>query len=172
MPLPVRKANRLRGYDYSRDGRYFFTSNVKHFMRYFGEIFNQVMILSAYGEIVLEQWIWLGKKFPYAIQHAFVIMPDHVHGIIEIKRSLYVEKPSSESGLPKGRHKIKPLDELVGAFKMTASRRIRLLESELNPGKPPKFKWHRSFHDHIIRSDKAFERIAKYIRENPKNWRG
>ena len=172
MPLPVRKRNRLPGYDYSRDGRYFFTTNVKDFQRYFGEIILQKMILNAFGGIVLEQWIWLGKRFPYAVQHAFVIMPDHVHGIIEIRSGLFVEKPSSESGLPKGRNKIKPLDELVGAFKMTASKRIRQLEAELNPGMPPQFQWHRSFHDHIIRSDKAFERIVKYIRENPKNWRG
>jgi putative transposase len=172
MSLPVRKRNRLRGYDYSLDGRYFFTSNVKYFRRYFGEIIGQRMRLNVFGEIVLEQWIWLGARFPYAVQHAFVIMPDHVHGIIEIKSSFYVEKPSSESGLPKGRNKIKPLDELVGAFKMTSSKRIRLLESELNPGHPPQFHWHRSFHDHIIRSDKAFGRIVKYIVENPKHWRG
>ena len=172
MRLPVRKSNRLTGYDYSRDGRYFFTSNVKDFRRFFGEITNGQMVLNPFGMIVAEQWAWMCAHFPYVIGHAFIIMPDHVHGIVEIKRDLLVQSHHHKSDQSKRTLRIKPLYEIIGAFKMTASKHIHLLEKEMYPGMAPEFDWHRSFNDHIIRSDRAFERISKYIRENPKNWRG
>jgi hypothetical protein len=67
MRLPVRKSNRLSGYDYSRDGRYFFTSNVKDFRRFFGEINNGQMVLNPFGIIVAEQWAWMCGHFPYVM---------------------------------------------------------------------------------------------------------
>ena len=172
MRLPVRKSNRLNGYDYSRDGRYFFTSNVKDFRRFFGEITNGQMVLNPFGMIVAEQWAWMCAHFPYVIGHAFIIMPDHVHGIVEIKRDLLVQSHHHKSDQSKRTLRIKPLYEIIGAFKMTASKHIHLLEKEMYPGMAPEFDLHRSFNDHIISSDRAFERISKYIRENPKNWRG
>jgi putative transposase len=172
MRLPVRKSIRLAGYDYSRDGRYFFTSNVKDFRRFFGEIKNGHMTINPFGKIVSQQWEWMCAHFPYVIGHAFIIMPDHLHGILEIRRELLYQVQQSMSEQPNRVVRIKPLYELIGAFKMTASKRIHLLEKELNPGIAPEFDWHRSFNDHIIRSDKAFERISRYIRENPKNWKG
>lgn len=167
MRLPVRKSNRLPGYDYSRDGRYFFTSNVKDFRRFFGEIVNGQMLLNPFGMIVAEQWAWMCGHFPYVVGHAFIIMPDHLHGILEIKRDLLEEALHLKNVKSKGTVRIKPMYELIGAFKMTASKRIHLLEKELYPGMVPEFDWHRSFNYHIIRSDKAFERISKYIRDHP-----
>lgn len=172
MRLPVRKSNRLIGYDYSRDGRYFFTSNVKDFRRFFGEITNGHMVLNPYGKIVAQQWEWTCTYFPYVIGHAFIIMPDHLHGILEINRELINQAEHSMNDQPRKSVRIKPLYELIGAFKMTVSKRIHLLEKEMNPAMTPEFDWHRSFNDHIIRSDKAFERISRYIRENPKHWQG
>ena len=81
-------------------------------------------------------------------------MPNHIHGIIEIKRKNAI----SES------QKIKSLSQLMGAFKTTSSKQIHLL-GNLN------FVWHRSFHDHIIRNDVAYEKISNYIVNNPMKWR-
>lgn len=120
------------------------------------------MILNPFGMIVAEQWTWMCSHFTYVIGHSFIIMPDHLHGILEIKRG----------DQSKVTVRIKPLYELIGAFKMTASKQIHILEKEMYPRMAPEFDWHRSFNDHIIRSDKAFERISKYIRENPRNWQG
>jgi hypothetical protein len=94
-----------------------------------------------------------------------------LHGILEIRRDLVREAYQHKSDQSNRKVRIKPLYELIGAFKMTASRRIHLLEKELYPGMAQEFDWHRSFHDHMIRTDRAYERISKYIRENPKNWR-
>jgi len=173
MKFPVRKRNRLRSYDYSRDGFYYFTSNAKNNICYFGEVRNQVMHLNEYGQIVLEQWLWLEKQFPYVLCHEFVVMPNHVHGILEIKRDCIRLKEGVLGSCSHEAIKIKPLSELIGAFKMTASKRIGLLvKANISdtPGRP-EFQWHRSYHDHIIRSHNAYLRIARYINRNPENWR-
>jgi REP element-mobilizing transposase RayT len=82
-----RKLNRLNGHDYSRDHLYFVTSCVKNRVCCFGEIVPQKMHLNEYGKIVENQWHWLGRQYPYVVLHAFVVMPNHINGIIEMKRS-------------------------------------------------------------------------------------
>ena len=86
------------------------------------------MILNPFGVIVAEQWSWMCSYFPYVIGHAFIIMPDHLHGIMEIKRDLLNSPHHLNGDQPMRQVRIKPLYELIGAFKMTASKRIHLLE--------------------------------------------
>jgi len=174
-----RKRNRMLGYDYSRDNLYFVTICVQDMKCEFGDIKspdespegaaegaarelpvtirnenqNQKMILNKKGEIAEQQWYWLGNQYPYVVLHAFIVMPNHIHGILEIDSSKVVE----------GSMKIKSLSELMGAFKTTSSKLIHLSGHK-------EFKWHRSFHDHIIRSKKAYQNISKYIETNPLRW--
>ena len=79
-----RKLNRLQGYDYSRNALYFITTCVQDRIRYFGEIRDRQMHLNEYGIIAGKQWHWLQQQFPYIVLHAFVAMPNHIHGIIQI----------------------------------------------------------------------------------------
>jgi len=146
-----RKRNRLVGYDYSQDNLYFVTSCVQDRICCFGEIQDGKMILNEYGQIAQNQWGWLGNQYSYLVLHAFVVMLNHIHGIIEINRDGY-------SG------KIKSLSELMGVYKTTTSKQIHLngLKS---------FAWQRSFHDHIIRNEQAFEKISNYIENNPLKWK-
>ncbi len=168
-----RKRNRMYGYDYSRDNLYFVTICVKNMKCEFGNIKSnegltegsareltvtinknhKKMILNRKGEIAEQQWFWLGNQYPYVVLHAFIVMPNHIHGIVEIDSSRVVE----------GSMKIKSLSELMGAFKTTSSKLIHLSGYK-------EFKWHRSFHDHIIRSKKAYQNISKYIVTNPLRW--
>jgi len=113
----------------------------------------KIMKLNSFGEIVKAQLNWLENQYQYVVMHAKVVMPNHVHAILEIDRSLVSDKEL----------KIKSLSELVGALKTTSSKLIRksgFLE----------FKWKRSFHDHIIRNDKAYQNISDYIQNNPSKW--
>ena len=81
-----RKANRLHGYDYSGDALYFVTPVVKNRIFSLGKIINDEMHLSEAGTIVDRQWNWLKEQYSYIILHSFQIMPNHAHGIIEIRR--------------------------------------------------------------------------------------
>ena len=112
------------------------------------------IILNEYGKIAENQWHWLGEQYPYIVLHAFVVMPNHIHGIIEIN-SLRIESSDPV--------KIKSLSELMGAYKTTVSKQIHLSGF-------PDFLWQRSFHEHIIRDEKTFVTISDYIINNPINW--
>lgn len=114
---------------------------------------NQIMQLNKYGEIVRERLLWLAIQYPYVVLHNFVVMPNHIHAILEID-SLRVKDEAI---------KIKSLSSLFGAFKTTSSKMIRE-EGFLD------FSWHRSFHDHIIRNDKSYRYISNYIDQNPSKW--
>jgi REP element-mobilizing transposase RayT len=88
MKWPDRKLNRLNGFDYSRDALYFVTSCVQDKACVFGKVVNEEMQLNEYGSIAEQQWDWLEKQYPYVVLHAFVVMPNHVHGLIEIDRDI------------------------------------------------------------------------------------
>ena len=112
------------------------------------------MKLNHYGEIARNQWNWLSEQYRYVVLHAFIVMPNHIHGIIEINRSRIKSNPI----------KIKPLTELIGAYKTTVSKQIHLAGFI-------EFKWQRSFFEHIIHDEKSFETITEYIINNPVNWK-
>jgi len=157
-----RKPNRLKNYDYSRDGFYFVTVCTYNRNWYFGEIQNGQMRLNQYGEIVKQQWLWLQEQYPYIEHDQYVIMPNHVHGIVLINRSAAANVGNSrDCSLQKS--KIKSLSELMGSFKTTSSKLIHRAGSH-------EFKWQKSFYDHIIRNDRSLENIRKYIANNPLKW--
>jgi putative transposase len=172
-----RKPNRMKGYDYSKDNLYFVTICVHERVNCFGEIAPQKqMILNEYGKIAEKQWHWLAEQYSYVILYAFVVMPNHIHGIIEIKRNAFVGTGRDLSYFEKDdqlitgtghdlslRPKIKSLSELMGAYKTTVSKQIHLLGYT-------DFKWQRSFYDHIIRYDQSYFNISDYILTNPEKW--
>jgi putative transposase len=175
-----RKLMRLSGFDYSANRNYFFTICVKNHLKPFGSIEKKSMVLSENGNIALEQWQWLGNQYPYIDLISFVIMPDHVHGIIYIDTDFYVGNGRDRSlhinldrSLPinPGRSmqiipaipKIKPLPELIGAYNTTVSKRIHLL-GDTN------FRWQKSYYEHIIRNRQSMNLIKNYIETNPEHW--
>jgi len=170
-----RKLTRLSGFDYSENRNYFFTICIQNHEKTFGSIANKSMLLSKNGIIAMEQWQWLGNQYPYSDLISFVIMPDHVHGIIYIDTDFYKHYvgngrdrslPSIQTySLPsmQTNNKIKPLPELIGAYKTTVSKRIHM-SGDVN------FKWQKSYHDHIIRNRRSLILIKHYIETNPEHW--
>ena len=190
--MKSRKANRLKGYDYSKDNLYFVTSCVKNMECCFGGVVpvgtgcdlsvpnpdnnldnnldnipenkNQIeakMILNEFGIIANDQLEWLQNQYPYIILHSYIVMPNHIHAVIEIDSSLLKTVPNLDE--PNKIEKIKSLSQIMGAFKTTSSKLIH------EAGKID-FAWHRSFHDHIIRDESAYLNIVNYIENNPNSW--
>ena len=135
---PSRLSNRLKGYDYSRNALYFVTSCVQDRVCCFGIIKDGRMFPNEYGKIAEQQWHWLGQQYLYIVLHSFVVMPNHIHGIIEIDDRAVIVGTGRDLSL---RHdlslqqndkpqqpetKIKSLSEIMGAYKTTSSKQIHL----------------------------------------------
>jgi len=156
-----RKRTRLIGFDYATPGAYFITAVVQDRLCVFGDINGGSCSLNVYGSIVMDQWHWLHEQYSYLTKDAFVVMPNHVHGIIHIPD--FVENDGAGNVRDRSLQPIKSLSELVGAFKTTSSKRIH--KSGLLS-----FRWQKSFYERIVRHDQELKRIQEYIHSNPLRW--
>lgn len=151
---------RAQWWDYGWAAAYFVTICTKDRIHYFGEIINKKMNLTPAGAIADVLWYEIKNHAQDVDLDAFVVMPDHIHGILVLKND-------SASGLGATRFQNpekNTLSSIIGSYKSAVTRHIRRL------GYP--FDWQSRFHDHIIRDDAAYQRIAHYIETNPENWKG
>ena len=148
---PYRRATRSRQHDYDRPGRYFVTICAYDRDPIFGEIVEGVMTLSHAGQVVETCWYRLPHRFRAVELDEFVVMPNHVHGIITLTENGPGPSPA--------------LHDVVGAFKTDAARRINALRGA--PGVPV---WQRSFHDQVVRDAQHVANVRAYILTNPANW--
>lgn len=146
-PQPIRKPLRLPGYDYSQPGAYFVTILTYGRECILGKIFDGQMILFDAGRIVEKAWCELPKRYAGIQLDTFVVMPDHVHGLITL-----VDKSWN-------------ISEIVRGFKSVSARKINLTRNAT--GQPV---WQRSFYEHIVRNEAELQKIADYIETNPANW--
>ena len=165
-----RRSIRLKGYDYSQSGAYYVTIVTHHRDCLFGEIVNKEMILNEFGKIAAECWRAIPDHFPFVELGAYVIMPNHVHGIIMIRN---VDAPSNVGATqwvapitpgkrPKG-PKRGSLGAILGAYKMAVTRRIG---RELNATGI----WQRNYYEHIVRGEQDLQNKTDYIHANPSLW--
>lgn len=157
-----RRLLRLRGYDYSQPGAYFVTVCTKDGEGLFGEISDGSMRLNVSGEMVQECWVDLPRRYPYVELDAFVVMPNHIHGIIVISVGAIHELPVEEYRTE--RRKMS-LPKIIGYAKMNTAKRINQLRHTY--GAPV---WQRSYYEHVIRDEASLNRIRQYIAENPLRW--
>jgi REP-associated tyrosine transposase len=150
---------RLKSYDYSLSGAYFVTICTKNRVCIFGAIISEQMRLNTFGQLAADCWLWLGAHFPQVSFDEWVIMPNHLHGII----ILGDEKEGWSSPAPTERRIA--LSTVVGAFKTISAKRIN--EIRATPGAAV---WQRSFYERIVRSDDELQRIRQYIADNPEKW--
>ena len=157
--LPVRKRNRLKDHDYSSNGAYFITICTKDrknifWMKKQPDLVGEDIILppdtirlSPYGKIAEEAINAIPKYYPNVELWQYVVMPNHIHMILFIPydSGRMISSPTS-------------ILTVVGQMKRYASKKIGTSI------------WQRSFHDHIIRGKNDYEKIVKYIYENPVKW--
>jgi REP element-mobilizing transposase RayT len=166
-----RRSIRLKGYDYSQPGSYFITMCTKNRKCLFGDIVDDEMILNDAGKMVEEEWLKLPDRFPNIQLHEFVVMPNHIHGILEIMAggSVTVTDGTTVAGATLV---VAPtVGDMVGAFKSIVT--VKYIEGvkTKNWERFDKKLLQRDFWDQIIRNDAEFGRIARYITNNPRNWK-
>jgi putative transposase len=159
-----RRSIRLKGYDYTSAGAYFITIATYQRECLFGEIVDGEMILNDYGRVADEFWRAIPKHFPNVELGAFVIMPNHIHGIIVITDvgATQCVAPTVTITSPCG-PKSRSIGAIVGSFKSAVSYRLNKQFNITNI-------WQRNYHERIIRDDDEWNKIHLYIEANPANW--
>jgi putative transposase len=162
-----RRSIRLTGYDYKQSGAYFVTIVTRNRSCLFGEISDGEMVLSHTGRISQVSWIGLSSRFPGVLMDSFVVMPNHIHGIIIIGAQIIAPDsvPHNHRGIAQegAMNRAPTLGEIVRAYKAASTRLIRQTANA-------DFAWQRNYHEHIIRSDESLNHIRQYILENPSRW--
>jgi REP element-mobilizing transposase RayT len=164
-----RRSIRLRDYDYRQSGAYYVTVCADERRCLFGEIVNDEMQLNPAGEIVESVWEQIPQHFPNTELDAFVIMPNHVHGILLIigdERGISVG--ATDSVAPTTRFVAPPkgsLGVIISQFKSVATKQIR---KALN--RPDEIIWQRNYYERIVRNARELEAFRDYIRDNPMQW--
>ena len=181
-----RRSIRLQYYDYSKAGYYFITICTQDRLHLFGEIVDGEMILGDAGRMVNKLWYEIINDFPNVHLHEFVIMPNHIHGIIKIvgADSISALKPMNVHE-PMNTHE--PIDciesqraeidsaptlgEIIQSFKRHTT--LQYIKMVKNCTCPPFNKriWQRNYYEHIIRDDVDYERVATYTINNPMTWK-
>lgn len=149
-----RRSLRIPGYDYSLAGAYFLTICIHGRKYLLGEIIAEEMFLNDYGKIVVGCWNDMPNHYDNIELDDFVVMPNHVHGIIFLVGAGLKPAPAG-----------KPLTEIVRGFKTFSSRSINRIRH--TPGVPV---WQRGYYEHVIRNEESLNRIREYIITNPQRW--
>ena len=181
---------RLPHWDYGANALYFVTICTKHRKCFFGIVDNGQIQLSGIGALAEKYWLEIPHHFPFVVLHHHIIMPNHVHGIIEIAKpndggndgrnvetqnfaSLQQPTPittplqsplSTDRDNPKNQFgpQSKNLASIIRGFKIGVTKNARQINAD--------FAWQSRYHDHIIRNDESYHRISNYIISNPANW--
>ena len=180
------KSIRLRGWDYGRNATYFITICTKSKKHYFGEIPNRVMHLSEIGVIAQSRWQEIPQHFPFVNLGVYIIMPDHLHGILVIDEPMRTDKlddvrdngctdvacniptttkpPKTTTNDHMSSISPKPgsLPTIIRSYKSAVTKHAHLINAE--------FAWQSRFYDHIIRNPGSADRIKQYIRNNVEAW--
>lgn len=173
-----RQSIRLKGYDYTQTGAYFVTICTYQRNCLFGEIVDGEMKLNISGEIAKSSWLSITRHFANVELDEFVIMPNHLHGIIIIVENEVKQDFSENQNLPSqcfdniGIKSVKingtqsqSLAAIIQNYKSVSSRKINQIHQAKG-----NVIWQRNYYEHIIRNAEVFNQIHQYILNNPINW--
>lgn len=183
-----RRSIRLRGYNYSQAGAYFVTICTQHRLCLFGEIVDRTMMLNVAGQMVETVWQELPHRFPQIVMDAFVVMPNHMHGIIVITDSDNPNRIPSDRAIPEpspvraplvGAHTLsdrtvhthaKTLGKIVGTFKSITTHQYAIGVKQQNWTPFSGKLWLRNYYERIIRDEDGLNAVRQYIAQNPLRW--
>ena len=180
-----RRSIRLPRYDYASPGSYFVTVCTHQRKLLFGEVIEGQMHRNALGDIVHAEWYATERVRPEVRLDAFVVMPNHLHGILEIinleaRRRLAPDANVKAAEGKRATHRVAPtagarsrpngpapgsIGAILGQIKSLTKKSIN--KTRGTPGRPV---WQPNYHEHVIRNEKELERIREYICNNPLRW--
>jgi len=164
--MHVKKSLRLAEFDYSSPGYYFVTTTVRYFRRVFGSVVDAMMIHNERGIIAVDCWEQIPYSYPGLVLHTYVVMPNHVHGIIEITaNALRARTSAKDAETVESRASEFLLSQAVGSFKAAVTRGI----DESVKREKMSF-WYPGFMDRIIRNQFEYNQRTQYILNNPRRW--
>ena len=179
---------RLHSWDYSLNGAYFITICTQNREHFFGKIENQKMQLSEIGKLATQFWLEIPNHFPFIELENFVVMPNHIHGILIMNNILVETRFIASNNETNNETNVETrfiasrqdnniggicgdknpmlhdnISKIIRWYKGRCSFESRKIDSN--------FGWQSRFHDHIIRNSNSFEIIQNYIVENPLKWK-
>jgi putative transposase len=157
-----RRSIRLRGYDYALAGAYFVTIVTRERQCLFGDIVDDQTRLNLWGKIAQDEWQKSAQIRKEIELDIFIVMPNHIHGIIVITDA--TGRATGRSPLQSGPTK-RSLGAFVDGFKSAITKRIGELR-----GLPRTAVWQRNYYEHVIRNEESLHRIRQYIGDNPARW--
>lgn len=173
-----RRSHRLAGYDYSQAGAYFVTVVTQARECLFGEVQDCEMKLNNAGEMVRRVWRELPDRFPNVTVGDFIVMPNHIHAVVDIHGvgaplvGAPTNKPISGAAEADGATtRVAPtLGDVIGAFKSLTT--VEYTRGVRNHGWPTfeRRLWQRNYFEHVVRNDDSRKRIIEYIVANPATW--
>ena len=174
-----RRSIRLKGYDYSQAGLYFITICCQDRVCRLGKIENGVMICNELGEIAYREWMKTAELRPQIELDAFMVMPNHIHGILKINEMDMdtLHSPNNtgdntgECNSPNNtgecnsplRSPSNTIGAIIRGYKSSVTKQFGLM------GFDEKL-WQRNYYEHIIRDEQSYQIISEYIINNPKKW--
>ena len=154
-----RQSIRLKGFDYSSVGYYFITICCFQRLPCFGKIENGHMILNANGLIAQDEWLNTTNKRQNIELDAFVVMPNHMHGIIHITNNMQNSINSNKASF---RSPSQTVGAMIRDYKSAVTSQLKQQIGHA--------VWQRNYYEHIIRDEKSHQNISDYITNNPYNW--
>lgn len=159
-----RRSIRLENYDYSQNGAYFVTICTHERRCSFGHIDAAGMILNSIGTVAYQCWLEIPSHFPTVSLDSFVIMPNHVHGIVvitqpDLELETTIVKREFAKPLPGS------LSTIVGAFKSAVTKQVNRMS-----GSQKQSFWQRNYYEHVVRNEENLARLREYIVTNPGKW--
>lgn len=164
-------SRRLQARDYSRRGVYFITLTMHGREPLLGEVRKGRMCLSAAGEVVRTAIGSLSLRFPSVSIAEFMVMPDHVHAIVVIRKETRagaiheLPRQTDDSQVHRAARRRMLVPKVVGYLKMTTAKRINLLRDS-----PGCRVWQPDYHDRVIRTSAELREVRRYIRTNPQHY--
>lgn len=155
-----RRSPRLPNFDYTQGGVYFVTICTYRLAQMFGRVVDGKLALNDLGTLVAEEWQMTAKIRPTVEVDLYVVMPNHIHGILFFSESHHARRSVGNATL-----RANSLGSIAAQFKSVVTKRSRTLE--ITPNLPI---WTRNYYDHIVRNEKDLERIRRYIIANPAQW--